>query len=230
MLPDKNLIVIPREDDLMFGVLSSRFHAAWALRKGSDLEDRPRYTHTSTLATFPFPEGMAPTVGVHKARARAAAPAIEKAAANLDTLRTRWLYPANLVDEQPEIMAGFPSRLVPRDDAARVELAKRTMTALYNKPPEWLREAHRQLDEAVAAAYGWHADIGDDDALASHTFRGVGAIALDAPGMGVLNYDLYLQRLSEKHPNIPVIIEHLDEADAPRSKKFLDDKFRANGV
>jgi sugar phosphate isomerase/epimerase len=75
-----------------------------------------------------------------------------------------------------------------------------------------------------------HADIGDDDALASHTFRGVGAIALDAPGMGVLNYDLYLQRLSEKHPNIPVIVEHLDEADIPRSKKFLTDKFLANGV
>ena len=75
-----------------------------------------------------------------------------------------------------------------------------------------------------------HADIGDDDALASHTFRGVGAIALDAPGMGVLNYDLYLQRLAEKCPNIPMIIEHLDEADVPRSKAFLDGKFVANGV
>lgn len=75
-----------------------------------------------------------------------------------------------------------------------------------------------------------HADIGDDDALASHTFRGVGNIVLDAPGMGVLNYDLYLQRLAQKHPNIPIIIEHLDEADVPRSKKFLEDKMRAHGV
>jgi sugar phosphate isomerase/epimerase len=75
-----------------------------------------------------------------------------------------------------------------------------------------------------------HADIGDDDALASHTFRGVGNIVLDAPGMGVLNYDLYLQRLAQKHPNIPIIIEHLDEADVPRSKSFLEDKMRAHGV
>ena len=75
-----------------------------------------------------------------------------------------------------------------------------------------------------------HADIGDDDALASHTFRGVGAIALDAPGMGVLNYDLYLQRLAQKHPNIPIIVEHLDEADVPRSKKFLEDKMRKHGL
>jgi sugar phosphate isomerase/epimerase len=75
-----------------------------------------------------------------------------------------------------------------------------------------------------------HADIGDDDALASHTFRGVGAIVLDAPGMGVLNYDLYLQRLAQKHPNIPIIIEHLSEDDVPRSKKFLEDKMRAHGL
>ena len=75
-----------------------------------------------------------------------------------------------------------------------------------------------------------HADIGDEDALASHTFRGVGEIMLNAPGTGVLNYDLYLRRLAEKHPNIPVIIEHLSEDDVPRAKKFLDDKLIANGL
>ncbi len=62
ILPDKNLIVIPREDDLMFGLLQNRFHVAWALRKGGDLEDRPRYTHTSIFATFPFPDGMTPNI------------------------------------------------------------------------------------------------------------------------------------------------------------------------
>lgn len=75
-----------------------------------------------------------------------------------------------------------------------------------------------------------HSDIGDEDASESHTFRGVGEIELPAPGLGVLNYDLYLQRLAQKHPNIPVIIEHLDESDVPRAKKFLDGKFRINGV
>src|SRR3954469_6696825 len=75
-----------------------------------------------------------------------------------------------------------------------------------------------------------HADIGDADALESHTFRGVGEIELPAPGLGSLNYDLYLQRLAKKHPNIPIIIEHLDEADVPRAKAFLDARLRANGV
>jgi sugar phosphate isomerase/epimerase len=75
-----------------------------------------------------------------------------------------------------------------------------------------------------------HADIGDDDALESHTFRGVGEIELPAPGLGSLNYDLYLTRLAQKHPNIPIIIEHLDESDVPRAKKFLDGKLRARGL
>ncbi|MBN9070113.1 MAG: sugar phosphate isomerase/epimerase [Rhizobiales bacterium] len=75
-----------------------------------------------------------------------------------------------------------------------------------------------------------HEDIGDADAAEGHTFRGVGEIELPAPGLGALNYDLYLRRLAEKHPNIPVIIEHLAEDDIPRAKKFLDGKFRANGV
>ena len=77
---------------------------------------------------------------------------------------------------------------------------------------------------------GFVAIIGDDDALESHTFRGVGEIELPAPGLGSLNYDLYLKRLSEKHPNIPVIIEHLSEDDVPRAKKFLDGRFRELGL
>ncbi len=72
-----------------------------------------------------------------------------------------------------------------------------------------------------------HADI---DASEAHSFRGVGEIELPAPGLGTLNYDYYLARLAEKHPNIPIIIEHLDEADVPRAKRFLDGKLRALGV
>jgi sugar phosphate isomerase/epimerase len=75
-----------------------------------------------------------------------------------------------------------------------------------------------------------HADIGDEDALASHTFRGVGEIELPAAGLGSLNYDLYLRRLAEHHPNIPLIIEHLDEADVPRAKRFLADVLTRHSV
>ena len=165
VLPDKNLIVIPREDDLMFGLLQNRFHEAWALRKGSDLQDRPRYTHTTTFATFPFPDGMTPDKAVAAARARPTAPAIETAAKRLDELRNGWLYPVDLIQRVPEIVAGFPDRTIPKDQKAARILATRTLTALYNERPGWLVEAHRLLDEAVAKAYGWPVDIETDEAL-----------------------------------------------------------------
>lgn len=173
VLPDKNLIVIPRDDDLMFGLLHSRFHAAWSLRKGSDLQDRPRYTHTTTFATYPFPEGMTPDVPANTALALPSAPAIGEAAANLDRLRNAWLYPSDLIRFSPEIVEfpeegwAFPERVEPVDDRASRLLTARTLTALYNECPEWLSEAHRALDDAVAAAYGWPATISNDDALAA---------------------------------------------------------------
>ncbi len=58
--PDSQLIVIARDDDTTFGILHSRFHQAWSLRLGTSLEDRPRYTPSSTFETFPFPEGLSP--------------------------------------------------------------------------------------------------------------------------------------------------------------------------
>jgi hypothetical protein len=49
--PDHQLIAIAREDDTSFGVLHSIFHETWALRLGTSLEDRPRYTPSTTFET-----------------------------------------------------------------------------------------------------------------------------------------------------------------------------------
>ena len=57
-------------------------------------------------------------------------------------------------------------RVVPKDATAEKELKKRTLTNLYNLRPAWLAHAHAMLDAAVLAAYGWPADISDDDLLA----------------------------------------------------------------
>ena len=50
--------------------------------------------------------------------------------------------------------ARYP-RLEPRDAECAAKLAKRTLTNLYNERPAWLDNAHKKLDAAVAAAYGW---------------------------------------------------------------------------
>jgi hypothetical protein len=56
-------------------------------------------------------------------------------------------------------------RLAPRDAACAAQLAKRTLTNLYNQRPAWLADAHRRLDEAVFAAYGWQPDMTDEQIL-----------------------------------------------------------------
>ena len=106
-----------------------------------------------------------------------------------------------------------------------------TLNHVFDALSDKICLAHaKDVTRAVDDSAEKHADIGDADAAESHTFRGVGAIELPAPGLGDLNYDLYLQRLAKKHPNIPMIIEHLDESDVPRAKAFLDKKLRENGL
>jgi len=55
-------------------------------------------------------------------------------------------------------------RLEPRDPLCGVKLKKRTLTNLYNERPAWLDIAHKKLD-AAAAAYGWPADLTDEQIL-----------------------------------------------------------------
>ena len=57
-------------------------------------------------------------------------------------------------------------RLVAKDVSALVQLKNRTLTQLYNERPTWLANAHRKLDEAVFAAYGWPPTLTDDELLA----------------------------------------------------------------
>ncbi len=103
--------------------------------------------------------------------------AIAAAAKQLNALREAWLNPPEWVDwvrTPEEEQAGFPLRPVakprplpnpppPAGEGAKAEptptyeaeLKKRTLTKLYNARPAWLAHAHRELDAAVAAAYGW---------------------------------------------------------------------------
>lgn len=140
VIPDCQLIVFARSDDYFFGVLHSRPHELWALRLGTALEDRPRYTPTTTFETYPFP--WAPG---REDPADPRVQAIGAAAAELNQLRQNWLNPAG---------------------ASEAELKKRTLTNLYNQRPTWLAQAHRKLDEAVFAAYGWPVSLSDEEILA----------------------------------------------------------------
>ena len=135
-LADHTAIAFARDDDYFFGVLHSRVHELWALRQGTQLESRPRYTPTSTFETFPFP-CPTPEQGAE----------IADAAQRLDSLRQGWLNPTE-------------------DTVSLRELKRRTLTNLYNARPTWLDLAHKRLDEAVFAAYGWPADLSNGEIIA----------------------------------------------------------------
>ncbi len=139
VLCNDGTIVFARSDDYFFGVLHSRAHEVWGLHMGTQLEDRPRYTPTSTFETFPFPwpPGKEP-------QDSPLVEAIAEAAKELVRQRDNWLNPP---------------------DAAPEALSKLTLTNLYNRRPKWLENIHRKLDEAVFAAYGWPATLTDAELL-----------------------------------------------------------------
>lgn len=177
VIADSAVAVITREDDTTFGILHSRFHEIWALRMGTFLGkgNDPRYTPSTTFETFPFPEGLTPQIPAAAYAGNPRAVKITTAAARLNELRENWLNPADLVDRVPEVVPGYPDRLLPKDDAAAKELKKRTLTNLYNARPAWLDHAHKALDETVAEAYGWGDDWRDgkltEDEILARLFK-----------------------------------------------------------
>ncbi|TCV80218.1 class I SAM-dependent DNA methyltransferase [Sulfurirhabdus autotrophica] len=168
VLPDTRLNVISRSDDTAFGILHSRFHEAWALAQVSIHGDggTPTYNAKSCFETFPFPTGLTPNL-VPSDYANPSAAEIAEAAQQLNTLRENWLNPVEWTERVPEVVAGYPDRIIAKT-GFEAELKKRTLTNLYNARPAWLDNVHKTLDRAVAHAYGWNdytPDMPDEEIL-----------------------------------------------------------------
>ena len=178
--PEHKLVVIPSQSEVVFGMLSSRFHVVWAVRVGGRLGvgNDPVYTTSVCFDKFPFPAGLtprdtAPVTGQASPPCMAGeivAANIAAAARRLNELRENWLNPTEWVDwviTPEEEKACFPKRPVAKP-SHEADLKKRTLTNLYNARPAWLDLAHKALDQAVAAAYGWadySAETPDDEIL-----------------------------------------------------------------
>ena len=96
---------------------------------------------TTCFETFPLPR---PTDEQQEA--------IAEAARELNRLREVWLNPVD-AEGEPVVFG--------------VDLRRRTLTNLYNEYERhtWLVNVHERLDAAVAAAYGWDADLSDEQVL-----------------------------------------------------------------
>jgi len=172
VLPDTRIYAIARDDDTTFGILHSRIHEAWSLAHASrhGIGNDPTYNNVACFETFPFPDGLTPDRPAAAYAGDPRAQRIVAAARALVEARDRWLNPPELVDVVPEVVPGFPDRRVPKNAKAEAAIKKRTLTALYNTrgTPEgaWLDNLHRELDAAVAAAYGWSDGISKEEVLA----------------------------------------------------------------
>lgn len=112
-----------------------------------------RFIDLCRLLGVLIPADLPPAVRAH-------AEAIARAAKRLVDLRDAWLNPAEWTVRVPEVVllgmdhSPYPDRIVAKAGHER-DLAKRTLTNLYNLRPAWLAHAHEALDAAVAAAHGW---------------------------------------------------------------------------
>ena len=186
-LPSNLVVTIARDDDYFFGVLHSKLHEVWSLRMGTSLEDRPRYTPTTTFETFPFP--WSPGAEDKSCAAHAA---ISAAARQLHEERDAWLNPnppdegcrGDLSSRPPPAPLSQAGNLPPVATGGPRGVKDRTLTNLYNalnvfrgrdsmktKPAASdfaprLDALHRALDEAVCDAYGWdHAVLDDEEEI-----------------------------------------------------------------
>lgn len=150
ILPDNKLACVALDDAYFLGVLSSRFHVPWAIESGGRLGmgDDPVYVKSRCFDPFPFPADVPEPL---KARIRAEAEALDALrkqvlAAHVDLTLT------GLYNVLESLKAGRALTDKERD------IHDRGLVTL-------IRQHHDAIDSAVAEAYGWPADLSDEDIL-----------------------------------------------------------------
>ncbi|HEX8578466.1 MAG TPA: DNA methyltransferase, partial [Allosphingosinicella sp.] len=148
VLPDNKLVCIGFESAYHLGVISSRLHLAFTQSAGGLLEDRPVYVKSSCFDPFPFPDA-APDQRIR----------IGAIAEELDATRKE------VLAEHPDLTLTTLYNL--RDKLAKGEaFSAREEDQRMRGRVDILAELHDRLDAAVADAYGWPADLPDEEIVA----------------------------------------------------------------
>lgn len=152
ILPDNMLVAIASDDAFHLGALSSRIHGLWAIRAGGwlGMGNDPRYSKSRCFDPFPFPDAT-----------EAQKAAIRAIAEELDAHRKRVLAEhghltlTGLYNVLEKLRAGMKPEAL---DADGRRIFDDGLVLI-------LKERHDELDVAVAAAYGWPADLADEEIL-----------------------------------------------------------------
>ena len=152
VLPDAKIVAIAMQDSFDLGILSSRIHLIWAESSGARLGvgNDLNYNHSECFSKFPFPD--ANNIQKHTIRI---------IADDLDAHRKRvidehaHLTMTGLYNVRDDLRAGIkPDNL---SDKHRIIFDDGLVLIL--------NDLHDRLDVAVAEAYGWPADLADDQIL-----------------------------------------------------------------
>jgi hypothetical protein len=148
-LADGSLAAIATDDGWHLGILSSRVHVTWALRKGGRMGvgNDPRYQNGPCFLPFPFPAPMA----AQSAR-------IRSLGESLDAHRKRQqaLHPGLTITGMYNVLEKLRSgeALTANEKVIHEE-------ALVSV----LKQIHDDLDAAVFEAYGWPSTLTDEEIL-----------------------------------------------------------------
>jgi len=146
-IADSTTVMFALDKGEHLSMLSSRFHLTWCLNSGGTLEDRPRYNKSACFDPFPFPtlddkqrtllRQLGEELDAHRKRQQAAHPLL--------TLTQMY----NVLEK---LRAG--ESIKGRDK----EIYDQGLVGV-------LHMLHKQIDAAVADAYGWPVDLADKEML-----------------------------------------------------------------
>ncbi len=153
ILPNNMLVAIGSDDGFILGTLSSRFHVAWAIRSGGwlGMGNDPRYSKSRCFDPFPFPAAD----DLQKHRIRTVADSLDRHRKDV-LARHAHLTLTGLYNVLEKLRAGVGPDVLDGDDRRIFDDGLVLI----------LKEYHDSLDQAVAAAYGWPADLPEAEVLA----------------------------------------------------------------
>jgi hypothetical protein len=150
VLPDDALMVFAIDDPFHVGVFQSYAYSVWFDANSSTLENRPRFIKSRCFDPFPFPAAD----DLQKQRIRAVAE-------DLDAHRKRVLaeHPHLTLTGLYNVLEKLRSGVAPEAlDGADRRIFDDGLVLI-------LKEYHDKLDALVAGAYGWPADLPDEEIL-----------------------------------------------------------------
>ena len=149
ILPDNKLIVVADDDAATLAILSSRIHTHWAITAGGwlGMGNDPVYVKSSCFDPFPFPDAN----DAQKSQLRALGE-------ELDATRKR------VQAEHPDLTLTGLYNVLERLKAG-ASLSDIEEDIKHRGLVLILKELHEQIDAATAQAYGWPADLTDEQIL-----------------------------------------------------------------